>query len=180
MNLLLKVFLFHSRWRITKPMCCSRRLHWCVDKRWCLVYYHPTVPSEFTLINVWQVFVCFSNTFPWLSWSKRTPGKKFIIQWCTQAQVCVYFMYATVLETGLLIFRGKKSKISRDFQGQIRGKIGRFRGIFAGKKSKFAEQSANFGRFSREKSQNSQKNWHISHDFSGKKSIFEGFSGANS
>ena len=38
--------------------------------------------------------------------------------------------------TGLLIFRGKKSKISRDFQGQIRGKIGRFRGIFAGKKLK--------------------------------------------
>ena len=30
--------------------------------------------------------------------------------------------------TGLLIFRGKKSKISRDLQGQIRGKIGRFRG----------------------------------------------------
>ena len=46
------------------------------------------------------------------------------------------------LVTGLLIFRGKKSKISRDFQGQIRGKIGRFRGIFAGKKSKFAEKSA--------------------------------------
>ena len=41
--------------------------------------------------------------------------------------------------TGLLIFRGKKSKISRDFRGQIRGKIGRFRRIFAGKKSKFAE-----------------------------------------
>ena len=36
----------------------------------------------------------------------------------------------------------KKRKISRDFQGQIRGKIGRFRGIFAGKKSKFAEKSA--------------------------------------
>ena len=30
--------------------------------------------------------------------------------------------------SGLLIFRGKKSKISRNFQGQIRGKIGRFRG----------------------------------------------------
>ena len=85
-----------------------------------------------------------------------------------------------LLNPGLLIFRGKKSKISRDFQGQIRGKIGRFRGIFAGKKSKFAEQSADFGRFSREKSQNSQKNWPISRDFSGKKSIFEGFSGANS
>ena len=80
---------------------------------------------------------------------------------------------------GLLIFRGKKSKILRDFQGQIRGKIGRFRGIFAGKKSKFAEQSAYFGQFSREKSQNSPKNWPISRDFSGKKSIFEGFSGAH-
>ena len=52
---------------------------------------------------------------------------------------------------GLLIFCGKKSKISRDFQGQIRGKIGRFRGIFAGKKSKFAQKSADFEGFSREK-----------------------------
>ena len=39
----------------------------------------------------------------------------------------------TVVKTGLLIFRGKKSKISRDFQGQIRRKIGRFRGILAEK-----------------------------------------------
>ena len=52
-------------------------------------------------------------------------------------------------------------KISRDFQGQIRGKIGRFRGkkvkirgkigpfrgISAGKKSNFAEQSADFAGF---------------------------------
>ena len=81
------------------------------------------------------------------------------------------------VSSGLLIFRGKKSKILRDFQGQIRGKIGRFRGIFAGKKSKFAEQSADFAGFSREKSQNSQKNRPISRDFSGKKSNFEGFSG---
>ena len=85
-----------------------------------------------------------------------------------------------ISKTGLLIFRRKKGKISRDFQGQIRRKIGRFRGIFAGKKSKFAEQSADFGRFSREKSQNSQKNQPISRDFGGKKSVFEGFSGANS
>ena len=49
-----------------------------------------------------------------------------------------------MLWAGLLIFRGKESKISRDFLGQIRGKIDRFRGIFAGKKSKFAEQSADF------------------------------------
>ena len=55
----------------------------------------------------------------------------------------------------------KKSKILRDFQGQIRGKIGRFRGkkvkirgtigrfrgIFAGEKSKFAEKSAHFTGF---------------------------------
>ena len=47
------------------------------------------------------------------------------------------------------------------------------------KKSKFAEQSADFRRFSREKSQNSQENRPISRDFSGKESIFEGFSGAN-
>ena len=87
---------------------------------------------------------------------------------------------AQIVYTGLLIFRGKKSKISRDFQGQIRGQIGRFRGIFAGKKSKFTEQLADFRRFSREKSQNSRKNRPISRDFSGKKSIFEGFSGANS
>ena len=36
------------------------------------------------------------------------------------------------LHAGLLVGRGKKSQISRDFQGQIRGKNGRFRGNFAG------------------------------------------------
>ena len=51
------------------------------------------------------------------------------------------------LQSGLLIFRGKKSKISQDFQGQIRGKIGRFRGIFAGGKSKFAGKSFDFAGF---------------------------------
>ena len=111
--------------------------------------------------------------------------------------------------SGLLVFRRKKNKMLWDFQGQIRGKISRFyrkcqrqgfwyfaekkakfRGIFrgkfaeksadfAGKKSKFAEQSADFRRFSQEKSQNSQENRPISRDFSGKESIFEGFSGAN-
>ena len=70
----------------------------------------------------------------------------------------------------------KKSKISRDFQGQIRGKIGRFRG----KKVKIREKSADLTGFSRKKSQNSPENRVISRDFSGKKSNFEGFSGANS
>ena len=41
----------------------------------------------------------------------------------------------------------KKSEILQDFQGQIRGKIGRFRAIFAGEKSKFAEKLAHFAGF---------------------------------
>ena len=48
------------------------------------------------------------------------------------------------------------------------------------KKQNFAEKPADFAGFSREKSQNSRKNRPISRDFSGKKSNYEGFSGANS
>ena len=84
----------------------------------------------------------------------------------------------------------KNWPISRDFHGKkvkIRGTIGRFQAIFAEKKpkfrgifrGKFAEKSADFAGFSRERSQNSQKNRPISRDFTGKKSNFEGFSGAN-
>ena len=65
------------------------------------------------------------------------------------------------IQTGLLIGRGKKAK---------------FCGIF---RCKFAKKSADFTGFSREKSQHSQKNRLILRDFSGKKSNFEGFSGAN-
>ena len=53
----------------------------------------------------------------------------------------------SILLAGLLIFRGKKIKISRDFRRQIHGKIGRFHGIFTGKKSKFVEKSADSARF---------------------------------
>ena len=76
----------------------------------------------------------------------------------------------------------KNRLISRDFRRKnvkMRGKISGFPGIFSGKKSKFAEKWADFTGFSREKSQNSQKNRPISWDFSGKKANFEGFSGAN-
>ena len=45
---------------------------------------------------------------------------------------------------------------------------------------RFTEKSADFAGFLREKSQNSQKNRPILRDFSGKKSNYEGFSGANS
>ena len=44
----------------------------------------------------------------------------------------------------------KNRPISRDFRGKkvkIRGKIGRFRGIFAGEKSKFAGKSFDFAEF---------------------------------
>ena len=59
-----------------------------------------------------------------------------------------------LLYAGLLIFRRKKSKISRDFQGKIRGKIGRFRRIFA------------------EKSQYLRKNRPILQNFCGRKVKF--------
>ena len=77
--------------------------------------------------------------------------------------------------SGLLIFRGKKSKISRDFQGQIRGKIGQFRGKkviirgknrpisrdFRGRKVKIRRKIVRFRGILAEKSQ-------ISKDFQGK------------
>ena len=51
--------------------------------------------------------------------------------------------------------KDRASDISRkkkqNFQGQIRRKIGRFRGIFAGKKSKFAGKLADFAGFQRKK-----------------------------
>ena len=57
--------------------------------------------------------------------------------------------YIVVYYTGLLVGRGKKSQISRDFQGQIRGKNGRFRRTFAGIfEANFAEKRlVNNGRF---------------------------------
>ena len=63
------------------------------------------------------------------------------------------FIYVSVLKVklpGLLVFRGKKSKISRDFQGQIRG-------IFAGKKSKFAQNRLISRDFCRRKSKFAEK-----------------------
>ena len=81
--------------------------------------------------------------------------------------------------TGLLIFRGKKSKIAQDFQGQICGKIGRFRGIFAGKKSKFAGNWPILRDFRGRKVKIRKKKSADFADFSGKNSNFDGFSGAN-
>ena len=74
-------------------------------------------------------------------------------------------------KAGLLIFRAKKAK----FRGIFRGKFAEKSAYFAGKKSKFAEKSPDFAGFSREKSQNSQKNRPILQDFSGKKSNSKDF-----
>ena len=50
---------------------------------------------------------------------------------------------AGVLKPGLLVGRGKKGQISRDFQGQIRGKNGWFRGNFVGIfEASFAEKTS--------------------------------------
>ena len=51
----------------------------------------------------------------------------------TNAGIARRFISKEILKnTGLLVGRGKKSQISRDFQGQICGKNGRFRGNFRG------------------------------------------------
>ena len=81
---------------------------------------------------------------------------------------------------GLLIFHGKKAKFRGIFRGKFVEKSADFVGFSGEKKSKFEEKSADFARFLREKSQNSEKNRPITQDFSGKKSNFEEFSGANS
>ena len=79
------------------------------------------------------------------------------------------------LQARLLIFRGKKSKISRDFQGQFRLKIGRLRGIFAGRKSKFAEKSADFWYFYRKKVKIRRKIGRFSGIFAKKSQISKDF-----
>ena len=79
--------------------------------------------------------------------------------------------------TWCLIFRGKKKQNFAGFAGANSRKN---RPIFAGFSREKSQNSWNNRPISWEKSQNSQKNRPISRDFSGKKSNFEGFSGANS
>ena len=58
----------------------------------------------------------------------------------------VSYVKLEVFSSGLLIIRGKKSQISRDFWGQNRGKIGRIRGNFLGKlgRKAISKQTADF------------------------------------
>ena len=85
----------------------------------------------------------------------------------------------TYQNQGFWYFAEKKAKFRGIFRGKFAEKSANFAGFSREKKSKFAEKSADFAGFSRKKSQNSQKNRPISRDFSGKKSNLEGFSGAN-
>ena len=71
-----------------------------------------------------------------------------------------YLAMILALNQGFWYFAEKKAKFCEIFGG------------------KFAEKLADFAGFSREESQNLQKTWPISRDFSEKKSNFEGFSGA--
>ena len=73
--------------------------------------------------------------------------------------------------------REKKSKFRGIFKGKFAEKSADFEGFL---QEKLVEKSVDFEGFLREKSQNLRKNRLISWDFSGKKSNFEGFSGANS
>ena len=106
----------------------------------------------------------------------RTFARKQILGKPIKKLVKKWLKYSIPMTRASDISRKKTAK----FRGIFRGKFAKKSADFAGKKSKFAEQLADFGRFSWEKSQNAQKNWPISRDFSGKKSILEGFSGANS
>ena len=77
---------------------------------------------------------------------------------------------------GFSYFAGKKAKFRRICRGKFTEKSADFTG-FTQEKSKNLQKNRPI---LREKSQNSQKNRPILRDFSGKKSNFEGFSGANS
>ena len=63
---------------------------------------------------------------------------------------CMGYVLNNFEKTGLLIFRGKIGRFRGIFAGKkikIRGTIGRFQAIFAGEKSKFAGKSAHFEGF---------------------------------
>ena len=141
--------LYHQRWRTNVPFHSIKKL--CV------------IP-------------CYSKSFKWTR-SNQSTGRMYTIKSYKN------FWKDFVVEWNLTLPKDRASDISwkkkQKFHGIFRGKFAEKSADFAGKKSKFAQQSADFRRFSREKSQNSQKNQPISWDFSGKKSIFEGFSEAN-
>ena len=103
-----------------------------------------------------SINTCTRKNNCWFSHCNQLHHQNFILKNDLSSRIIFTFMkYKSscklILIPGLLIFRGKKAK---------------FRGIFRGK---FAEKSADFAGFSREKSQNSLKNQPSSSDFRGRK-----------
>ena len=70
--------------------------------------------------------------------------------------------------SGLLIFRGKKAKFRGIFRGKFAEKSANFTG-FSREKVKIRGKNRRFAGFSREKSQNSRRNRPILRDFHGRK-----------
>ena len=67
-------------------------------------------------------------------WAVNTSNSKFGGPAFKPRPPCCFLRQGTLLHfAGLLIGCGKRSQISRDFWGQIRGKIGRFCRTFRGK-----------------------------------------------
>ena len=65
-------------------------------------------------------------------WAWLSFQLSWIMLYCASFESYIRQNFGFFLLSGLLVGRGKKSQISRDFQGQIRGKNGRFRGNFRG------------------------------------------------
>ena len=128
------------------------------------------------------VYSCYRNCYAKVSCGEGQVKKNCIVLFSLRTR---RISYALVIACHIFIsfFLFKRNFAKKRWLWFLQGfwyfaeKKAKFSGIFRGK---FAEKSADFAGFSREKSQNSRKNRPISRDFSGKKSNFEGFSGANS
>ena len=118
-----------------------------------------------TKISSCRVFVVSSRASRKQSWIMACGQWSNISRW-----PCV-ILYTRYLNRAY--FCEKKAK----FRGIFRGKFVEKSDNFAGKKSKFAEKSADLVGFSREKSQNSPENRSISRDFREKYQILKDFHG---
>ena len=87
-----------------------------------------------------------SQPFP-LSWQKQKGSGYKLYEVLLKQTWVVTFTIEALIQAALLIFRGKKAK----FHGIFRGKFAEKLAVFAGKKSKFVEKSADFARFQRKK-----------------------------
>ena len=151
-----KVLIFHNYWmwifKIHKLKCTVQILVLAISA----LFSTSQIDSNFP----WSILLDHSNDIKMFQTQvkPRATGKRFH---CKVFNILTSVLWAIGVQTlenscwivfsGLLIFRGKKAK---------------FCGIF---RVKFAEKSADFAGFSREKSKNLLKNRSISRDFHGRK-----------